>query len=81
MDLLEHIQRRATNMIQGMGHLLNEDRLKELGAVQPGEEKAPGRPESGLSVTAEDYKKGTDSSAGSVMIGQGEITQIKRGEI
>jgi len=38
MDLLEHIQRRATEMIQGMEHL-------------PGEEKALGRPASSLSVS------------------------------
>ena len=31
VDLLEHIQRTATKMIQGMRHLLYEDRLRELG--------------------------------------------------
>ena len=31
MDLLERIQRRATEMIQGMERLSYEDRLKELG--------------------------------------------------
>jgi len=31
VDLLEHIQRTATNMIQGVEHLLCEDRLRELG--------------------------------------------------
>ena len=30
-DLLEHIQRRAAKMIQGMEYLSYEDRLRELG--------------------------------------------------
>ena len=40
--LLEHIQRRATEMTQGTEHLLYEGRLR-TGAVQHGEEKALGR--------------------------------------
>ena len=31
MDLLEHIQRRTTEIIQGMEHLFHMDRLRELG--------------------------------------------------
>ena len=31
MELLEQIQRRATNMIRGLEHLLYEDRLRVLG--------------------------------------------------
>ena len=31
MDLLECVQRRATEMIQGMEHISCEDRLRELG--------------------------------------------------
>jgi len=31
MELLERIQRRATEMIPGMEHLFHKDRLRELG--------------------------------------------------
>ena len=31
VDLMEHVQRRATKMLQGMEHLSYEDRLRELG--------------------------------------------------
>jgi len=34
-DLLEHIQRRVTKMIQGMEYLSYEDRLRELGLFSP----------------------------------------------
>ena len=50
MELLEHVQRRATEMIQGMEHHLYEDRLRAE-AVQPGDGKAARWPESGLSVS------------------------------
>ena len=50
VDLLECVQRGATELMeQGMEHLRCEDRLR-AGAVQPAEEKALGRSESGLSV-------------------------------
>jgi len=73
MDLLEHIQRRATNIIQGMEHLSYEDRLWELGLCSL-EEKALEGPERDLSVPrGAIWKKGVDSLAGSAVIGQGEM--------
>jgi len=47
-DLLEGVQRRATKMIWGMGTPLLQGR-ERAGAVQPGEEKALGRPDSNSS--------------------------------
>ena len=49
MDLLEHIQRKATEIIQGMEHLAYKGRLRKL-EVQPGKDKALGRSGSSLSV-------------------------------
>jgi len=37
-------------MVGGLEHPCYEERLKRVGAVQPGEEKAPGRPYSSLPV-------------------------------
>ena len=48
-----------------MEHLPWEDRLR-AGAVQPREEKAPGRPESSLSVSKGDCKKEGDRLFGRV---------------
>jgi len=41
MDLLERVQRRAMKMIRGLEYLLRGE-AKRVGAVQPGEGKAPG---------------------------------------
>jgi len=46
MNLLECIQRRATEVTQGVEHL--QGQAERAGAVQPGKEKFLGRPESGL---------------------------------
>ena len=73
MDLLECVQRRASKMIHEMDHLSYEHRLR-AGDVQPGKEKALRRPESSLQYQKGTIrKKGTDSSAESVMTGQGEV--------
>jgi len=50
IDLYWHIQETATKMVETIEHLPYEDSLR-ADAVQPGEEKAPGRPNSGLSVS------------------------------
>ena len=43
MEVLERVQRRAMKMIRGLEYLSCEDMHAEgVGAVQPGEEKAPG---------------------------------------
>ena len=56
-------------MIQGMGHFPYNDRLRR---VQPGEEKAAGRPGGGLSVYKDGAirKRGTEPLAGSIVIGE-----------
>ena len=58
-------------MIQGMEHLPYE----RAGAVQPGNEKAVGRPENGLSVSKREAikKKDADTSAECVVTGQGKM--------
>ena len=63
------------NDLRDRTHLLQGQ--TESWAGQPGEVKALGRSESGLSVSKGAVRtKGTDSSAGSVVIGQGEMVSI-----
>jgi len=50
MELLEWVQRKATKMIQGLENLCCEGKAERVGAIQPGEEKAAGRPYSSLPV-------------------------------
>jgi len=40
MVLFKHVQRRATKMIHGIEHFPCKRRLRELQALQPGEQKA-----------------------------------------
>ena len=54
------------------GTPLYEDRLR-AGAVQPGEEKAQGRPESSLGVSKGAVGKEIDSLAGAAVIGKGNM--------
>ncbi|PKU48593.1 hypothetical protein llap_1129 [Limosa lapponica baueri] len=49
MDLLEQVQRRATEMIRGLEHLSYEDRLR-AGDFKLGEEKAMGKHSNNLPV-------------------------------
>ena len=50
MELLGQGQGRATKMTRGLEHFANRDRLRELWALQHGEEKAARRRYSGPSV-------------------------------
>ena len=52
MNLLEHIQRRATKNDTRDGTPPLGGQAERAGAVQPGEEKAPGILESNLSVSS-----------------------------
>ena len=67
MDLLEHIHKNA----QRAGAPLLRGQSDRVGVVQPGEEKAPGRPYRGLSLPNGACKKdGVKFLAGSAAIAQ-----------
>jgi len=59
---------------QNDGTPLLQGQAERAGAVQTGEKRAPGTPDSGLPVSKRWLPswKGTDALAGSVVIGQGE---------
>ncbi|KAK4807195.1 hypothetical protein QYF61_024315 [Mycteria americana] len=57
MDMLERVQRNATK-IERLEHLSNEGKAERVGVIQPGEEKAPGRPYCSISGA---YKKDGDT--------------------
>ena len=68
MDLLEHIQKQATEMMQRMEHLSYEDRLFSLE-----KRRLQGDLLAAFQVSKGVYKKGTDSLSGYVVKGQDEM--------
>ncbi|XP_010006376.1 PREDICTED: uncharacterized protein CFAP54 [Chaetura pelagica] len=76
VELLERVQRRPTKMIRGLEHLSCGDR-RRVGAVQPGEEKAPGGLHSGLPVPeGAAGKLGRGFIPGPVVRGQGPVQDL-----
>lgn len=59
MDMLEQVQKRATKVTRGIEHPSYEEKLRELGLLEPREEKAPRR----LTVAFE-YIKGAHKRGG-----------------
>ena len=72
VDLLEHIQMRATEIIQGMECLPYKDRLRELGLFNLQKRCLWGKLIAAFQYLKKDYKKDrTDSLAGSAVTEQG----------